>query len=564
MVDLNETQGTMTSGYAGPYGVNPSNPTNGNDGLAQTDTIRNSFVQGAGAIECYWITDLGSPEWVDYMTVYGPNNAAVDWATGIGVQGSDDGSSWESIPTVEVVDTGSYAEGFSGGGDRARHTYTLVDPTQHRYWRLRWTYTSGTFMFHIGLGFSAWLINEGAEPVEPPPTVLPPWNPPGPAGPIIEIYVRDVIADRWGTALWGESIWSGAGWQPITAESVVADIRWGTDQPDLGILAKSAADVWTVQTYDPDRILDPSNEASPFWPDVTPGTPIRVNHREVTLRTGIIETVEYDDADHFGRIRATNAITTMQAKVPEDTILSDQVYDRIAEAIAAAGIDVTLSADVHDATLAPQREGEFTVWDHVLDSSHQRPRFPWIDRHGNLRLRRWGSPLERGRVVHDTQLVDIRVTADDAGRFSVVRVRNADDTATIERAVTPTPRYGRRVHSRTDPTIDPDDWAAMVLADRAIPALVYRPGVIRPLTADDVEYLGTLEGLELVGITTSDRAIEGKLVGGRIRVTWGRQDEPAWRFTLYLASATGSYLVADYTGEPLVDDDDTDEYLTPG
>lgn len=565
MVDLNATQGSMTAGYDGPYGLNPANPTNGNDGVAQTDTLRASFAQGAGTIGTWWASDLGTAEYVDHMTVYAPNNAAYGWQAGIQVQGSADGSAWTSIPVIETIDTGSYAEGFSPGGDRDRYTYTFVDTEHYRHWRLRWSNTTGGFQFHPYLGFSAWLINEGSAPDPGPPTVLPPWNPPGPAGPIIEIYVRDVNADRWGTATWGEpSIWSGAGWQPITAESVVADIRWGTDQPERGILARSAADVWVVQTYDPDRILDPSNEASPFWPDVTPGTPIRVNHREVTLRTGVIETAEYGDADHFGRIRATNARTTLQAIVPEASSLADNMYERARDAITAAGVAVTVTADGHDPAVAAQREGEYTAWDHIDDAAMQRLYFTWFDRHNAVRFRPWGAPLERGRVVLDSQLVDIRVTTDDAGRFSVVRVRNAADDDTIERAVTPTPRYGRRIHERSDPTYNEEDWAAAVLADRAIPAHLFRPGVIRPLTADDVEYIGTLEGMELVGVTTADRAIEGRLVGGRIRVTWGRQDEPAWRFTLYLASATGSYLVADFTGEPLVDDDDPDEYLTPG
>lgn len=74
-----------------------------------------------------------------------------------------------------------------------------------------------------GWGFQVIIVYGPAGPGEPPP-VDPGYEPPDPGRAILEIYVHDEDATRWGTATWSadliptgtEGIWSGAGWQDVT------------------------------------------------------------------------------------------------------------------------------------------------------------------------------------------------------------------------------------------------------------------------------------------------------------------------------------------------------------
>lgn len=392
----------------------------------------------------------------------------------------------------------------------------------------------------------------------------PEYEAPAPGRALLEIWTSDPDGDRWDSALWGTATWADAGWQDVTPQGVDADVSWGTQEPEAGILSRPVAGLWTIRTYDPDRYLDPAYDQSPYRTELVPGLPIRVSHRSLVLRTGIVERIEYEYRDDTGVIRATDAIAGLRGIVPDASALGDTLYDRAEDAIAAAGLGVQVVRNVDDPTLSAEPDGELSAWEHILNAAEERLYLPWITRANALTFRSWAVPLERGRVLSAPELVDLLVISDDDSRYSVVRALDDDGVTTTERAYTPTPAYGKRVYSRTRTTVDSEDWCATVLAERAVPALVYRPGEIRPLTADRVDYFGTIEVGELVTVTTPEiPAISGRVVGGRFRVRWFA-DAPQWRFAFALAATQTTSLVHDVTGVPLSSDADPTDLLIAG
>lgn len=140
----------------------------------------------------------------------------------------------------------------------------------------------------------------------------------------IEIFGAESEAARWDVAQWDVDTWAALGWHDVTPESMVAEIIWGADDPS-GVLTVTAAGTWTVRTYDPDRLLDPSNGNSPFIGSLKPGRPMRITHvnpdtSEVrVVRTGLIDEITYNMKEKTGMLRGTDGISLMAAaKLPPD------------------------------------------------------------------------------------------------------------------------------------------------------------------------------------------------------------------------------------------------------
>ncbi len=396
---------------------------------------------------------------------------------------------------------------------------------------------------------------------------------PGPSNAVIEIYVAAANSARWGVALWGEDLWSSAGWVDVTPQSVEAVVRWGSHQPERGILAETEAGSWRVDTYDPERLLDPGNLDSPYATDLRAGLPIRIRHRGTIVRQGICETIAYFHKDKQGGIRATDNVSTMaRTPVPDDSILSDTLRARARDVIAAAGLSITVEPDPPsgDPALAPRLEGVTSVWRHVSDAAEQTLHLAYVDRYGTLRFRAWASPYDRGRFVDGTNLIDLGTIVQTAGLYSVIQARDEITELIEERRITPPPQYGRVTYTRDELTPDAGAWAAAVLADRALQGLQWVPGEIYPITANDVEYFALLESMEQLEVFHEDGvppvAITGNIIGGEFRVLSKRESEALWRFTLELAqtgTAETSPLVDDVDGEFLLNEA-SDAYLYPG
>jgi len=130
---------------------------------------------------------------------------------------------------------------------------------------------------------------------------------------------------RWGEARWGQSTWPLFAWHDVTPQSVVMKCSWGADDPQ-GVLTVSAAGSWSITTYDPKRLLDPSNGASPNAQALRPGKPLRLSYYDGTgvrhiVRQGLIDEVDYDLATGKGSLRGTDQVQLMvAAKLPADLV----------------------------------------------------------------------------------------------------------------------------------------------------------------------------------------------------------------------------------------------------
>ncbi len=374
-----------------------------------------------------------------------------------------------------------------------------------------------------------------------------------PAGVLLEIYASDPGSARWDVAKWDVDSWGAAGWQDVTPYGVRVNITWGASRGDQGILTVPSAASWTVDYFDPDRILDPSNADGPYFGDLKPFLPIRVSHRETIIRVGFATGISHTFAKSArnGYMRGADNITRLaNAQVPPDTTLSDTLYARAVDAIAAAGLSVSVAAPIGtDPPVSPWVTGahEWSVWDWIKDAAQEVLHIPIIDRLGTVTFRPWAEPLARGRTLNSPELIDMQDVTDYSGMYSVVRAVDGADVYT-ERRLTPAPDYGTRTYSRNEPTLDPGGWADAVLADRALPGLLWVPGDVYPLTADSTELYATIEAVELVSMSLPEQSppvfASGIIVGGEIDIIGRAQDQQGvWRFAFQTAQTATEPLI---------------------
>ena len=434
-------------------------------------------------------------------------------------------------------------------------------------------------------GIILYFAGEPPDPGDPP--VDPGYEDPGAGHAILEIYVHDEDATRWGTATWGDNpptgttgIWSGAGWQDVTPQGVSAHVSWGTSRPDRGILAVQEAQSWLVTTYDPDRILDPGNPDSPYAPQLVSGVPIRISSSVSgrVIRTGIIDRISYryKAPDYRGTIQASSSIAAAwRAEVPEDSILGDTLRERIQDAVVASGIAIggipLLGNDdsYPEVPLSPRIEGSQKLWTHIYKAGEEVLWVIYEDAAGTLQARPWGGPLDRGSEITYANLEDLEAASTEDGVYSVVYVTDdtEPDPVVIERVAAPLPRYGRIPYRRTETTIDADAWADAVLADRAWPGVRWTPGTVWCFTAADVEFMASLEIMERVRIVVPGVVdVSGRLLGMEMWVEAKNEEETRWLFLPRIATDGATslgtiILVSDDTGDYLVDDEGDGEYL---
>lgn len=398
--------------------------------------------------------------------------------------------------------------------------------------------------------------------------------PPEPGRAILEIKATSPGADRWDEANWDEGRWSSTSWQDVTPYAIEVQIQWGSDRPEFGILSTPNAATWAISFYDPDRVLDPANEDSPYAHDLQPLLPVRLRHNEKIIKQGFLETGShrYSDGTGYWRVMDIQAVLA-NAVVPEDTTLSDTLFSRTRDAIAAAGLSVTV-VDIPafgDPALAPWTSEQRTAWEWITDAAQQVLWVPYVRNDNTLGFRDYRNPSNRGRVIGSPNLEDLQSVTAHNGLFSIIGALElvSEGPDIIRRELTPKPRYGAREYLRTEPTPDSGDWAQAVLDDRAVAALRWEPGRVVPFTASETAYFADLQAIEQISIYYPEAVppivADGIVVGGTIHVI-GKKDAAAlWDFTYNIAQIATQPLVDDSdVSSYLVRDDDVTEYLYPG
>jgi hypothetical protein len=434
--------------------------------------------------------------------------------------------------------------------------------------------TNGVSQAYCGVTVA--LIGTVAPPPEPPPD----YEAPEPGQAIVEIYVDDPDGYRWDVAQWDEATWGEAGWVSITPWVIFADVTWGADRADAGILADQKAGSWVIQTHDPDRVLDPANAESQFYPHLLPDLPIRINHATArTVRTGQVVEVSYSHAERGGRIAASDAVSRAgRAQVPPGTALGDTFIERIEDSIAAAGIQLHVAVRngwiMDHALAADDPDQTKSVWTRIAEAARELLAVPWVDRDGHIRVTAWDDDTDRGLTIDSSVMVDLAPWVSHDGLYSVVRALDSDGLTIAESRLTPLPAYGERVYDRTEPTIDSESWTARVLADRSGAVLRYRPGTIVPMTAADNNALVDMELMDIVTLDYPEAdppiSVRVRVLGARVRVTDRTKQLPAvltrWEWTLLTTIVPNDPLISDNDASIryLLSDADGVTFLYPG
>jgi len=126
----------------------------------------------------------------------------------------------------------------------------------------------------------------------------------------VELWAVGAGAAAWDRSTWDSGLWSTPAWQDVTPESLSANLDWGTDRV-VGVLSVAAAGRIGITTYDPARILDPANQASPYWSALRPGAPFRVTYQGQVVRSGFLDSVTYSQASDTGRLDGSDGIALL-------------------------------------------------------------------------------------------------------------------------------------------------------------------------------------------------------------------------------------------------------------
>jgi hypothetical protein len=322
----------------------------------------------------------------------------------------------------------------------------------------------------------------------------------------IEIFGPPPGALRWGSedALWGgvAALWVAIDWQNVTPQSMNARVSWGADTVQ-GVLSIPAAGDWSVTTYDPERLLDPSNNESPFASALHPGNPVRLRFVAIgnpslsrVIRQGKIDTIGFNLDTLQGNLRATDGVAGLvSARIPAGTTGAPTTLRAMARwAVAKAGLSTVVESDpvdsetslpLPDPPIGAGLTDEASVWQWLLTGALDCLHAVWMDNNAVLRFRSFGSPRDLGLALGGAAGIafdDLDTESSLQGVYS--RVIAFDDGA----PTTPISKkdeqsfsiFGDAFFQRDRVVPDGDFWATAVLADRSRADLTYRVGTLRP------------------------------------------------------------------------------------
>lgn len=364
-----------------------------------------------------------------------------------------------------------------------------------------------------------------------------PWSPLDAVGTLVEVYGPSPDSARWDTATWDDPDhgWDAADWRNVTGLAMSAEVEWGVDR-QVGVLSTAAAGRWSVRSYDPLRLLDPSNVSSPYWAVLRPGTPLRIRYGALVVRTGWLDTIAYSHADRTGDWRASDAIPLLvQARVLLASLGTPPTTLRALarRLVAATGVPVTVETDPEDGdplvgpAPAADTDGTVGLWDWLLQAASDSLRAAWVDPVNVLRFRPYGGPRDLGLVLGGPDGVpfeDLVPTSSLDAVYNVVTckeatggtLRTAQDAESIR-------AYGTRRLDRDRASPDALSWAANVLADRSQASLDYQPRTLRLRSAADLADLvatGMVDTARVL-VESADPNVEvaASLLGLTLRVT---------------------------------------------
>lgn len=360
--------------------------------------------------------------------------------------------------------------------------------------------------------------------------------PPLPAIGSARIEIYGALGAGWDEANWDGQNWAQLDWVDITPESMNIRTSWGADDP-VGVLTIPAAGSWVVNTYDPQRLLDPSNGLSDFASSIRPGKPIRVSYIHSTLgrkvvRQGLIDEVDYDLAEKKGTLRGTDMVQLIvNAGVAANQVgVPDTLRARAAWMLNKVGLTALVPVeetpvDETDPAVGPVSADAQSAWSHIITASLDALYAVWLDREGILRFRSFGNPRDTGFQAGGADGIPISTMKTQGSLQGVyTRIRafaSAAPTVPVEAIdAVKAAQYGDISYTRDHPVPNATAWVASVLADRSGAALQYSPGKLYPRTEDELQAILDLGMIDIAHLVvesvTPTIDIAPRVLGGAI------------------------------------------------
>ena len=327
---------------------------------------------------------------------------------------------------------------------------------------------------------------------------------------------------KWDQAHWDTDVWGTiAGWQDVTPESLNVQISWGTDDDHMGALSVSAAGSWTVATYDPQRILDPSNYNSPFANVLKPGGLVRIVYRDnqgftEVVRVGFIDEIEFDIMEKTGFIRASDGVSLMvkartpagMAHKPETPVTLRAFVRHILKVAKVDYIEVEPDppAPYYDPAIGLAIDTEASAWQQISSAALDCMHAVWLDREGVLRFRYFGKPLDRNIHIggaNGIPLDNLTPILSLEGVFNHAMARymafDTEQWSDVQKAES-VEVFGDLLIKRDFPNPNSAEWVDQMLQDRGAASVQYDIGTLRPRTRDELFQILSLGMADMVGV----------------------------------------------------------------
>ena len=361
----------------------------------------------------------------------------------------------------------------------------------------------------------------------------------------IEIFSVAEGSAKWDEALWDRSVWPKVDWRDITPQSMVAKVTWGADDPS-GVLTVPAAGSWSIDTYDPQRLLDPSNGSSQYAVAIRPGKPIRLTYineaSEIkVVRQGLIDEISYNLTTKKGALRGTDQVQLLVgAHLPEgqhtDPNMPNTLRARARYVIAKSGLALLVPVEPDDPEnpdppVGKVIERDATVWNIILTAAYDALYATWMDRLGHLRFRSFGNPRDNGFQAGGADGIPISDMATQGSLQGVfTRVRTFDNSVSPGQPVEAFDAdkasiYGDILLEREQQVPNERVWVDSVLADRAGASLQYSPGTLYPQTEDALESILDIGMIDIAHLVVESATptldVAARVLGGTVAADTG-------------------------------------------
>jgi len=344
-------------------------------------------------------------------------------------------------------------------------------------------------------------------------------------------------------------------WIEVTCQIISARTVWGSLQSD-GLLTQAKPGLLECEVYDPDRLLDPTNNQGPYFAMLKPGLWIRLSYDDGATRTVVsyarVDTIEHQIVSQTGRIRANDWVSWLSnIQFPNDvlgTLPSWTGYQNahsfatalLTQVNASAAVDefqhpITVES-MHGPVYITPKETPFVIgspgpaiWDHFTEMVESQLYYIWIDRANVLRFANKREPSLPGiRLgLKGPLALDFTGVITASGVLNLIenlgQTNYKQDRKSVDEWGIKSFRMARSWPANAWNPASEDEWLNLVIADRSQPSLEAMPLQIWPTSSAELKQLIAVKAMDLMTMQfdAPDPPINlfARCIGGQISVS---------------------------------------------